>query len=366
MEDRGDGKASLPDRLTLGVAGMHCASCAARVERSLTKLPGVNAASANVMTGKVTVRLDPALADLPSMVGAVRRLGYKVTDTGLGWSGPSVDPTAGSGSAALAAVEVGQAEAGASECPTADIAAGLTAPDPAPASGRVAAGASEGPTAVTAADLTAPDSVSAFGLTAPDPAPASGRARHWRRFIATAAFAVPLLYVSMAPMAGESLLPFSGALSRMEADRPLIHAAIQMALTAPIMLICRNVYAGGFMAIARRAPDMDSLIALGTSAAAAYSLYMTILMAAGNASYVHSLYYETAGVVLSLILLGRTIEASSKRRAGDAIRGLMDLAPLTATVARGGALVEIPASGVAIGDEVVVRPGSRFPVDGVL
>ncbi len=192
----------------------------------------------------------------------------------------------------------------------------------------------------------------------------NGVRRMWVKFIVAAAFAVPLLYIAMAPMLPLLPLPFPATLDPML--HPLRYALAELALTLPILGAGHRFYVTGFKALWRRSPNMDTLIAVSTAAALLYSLYQTWQIFRGHAHAAHSLYYESAGVIIALILLGKTLEAVAKGRSGDAIKKLMGLTPKTATVLRGEALVQIPVEEVVIGDVIAVRPGEKIPVDGTV
>ncbi|MDR1663799.1 MAG: heavy metal translocating P-type ATPase [Clostridiales bacterium] len=185
--------------------------------------------------------------------------------------------------------------------------------------------------------------------------------RMWLKFITAAALGLPLLYIAMAPMLG---LPFPQWLAPME--HPLRYALTELILTIPICLAGYKFYTIGFKALLNRSPNMDSLIAISTSAALVYSVYNIFQIAAGNHHAVDALYFETAGTIITLILLGKTLETLSKNRTGEAIKKLMGLAPKTAVIIRNGAESEIPLGEVAPGDIVLVKPGGKIPVDGVV
>ncbi|MDR0839232.1 MAG: cadmium-translocating P-type ATPase [Oscillospiraceae bacterium] len=187
----------------------------------------------------------------------------------------------------------------------------------------------------------------------------------WTKFAVAALFALPLLYLAMAPMISAAL-PFPDL-------TPMGHAYLQLALVIPVVAVGYRFYYVGFRALWRRSPNMDSLIAIGTSAAVLYSLYsmftftppaMAGMGMAGDA--MPTLYFESAGVIITLILLGKSLEAVSKGRTSDAIKKLMGLAPRTASVIRDGAEVEIPIDEVLVGDIIAVRPGGKIPVDGAV
>lgn len=187
----------------------------------------------------------------------------------------------------------------------------------------------------------------------------------WTKFILSAVFAVPLLYVAMAPMLPFAV-PFGSALDRLMESVPLAYALLQLALVIPPMVIGHKFYTVGYKLLFKRSPNMDSLIAVGTSAAFAYSAYNTVLIALGDASKVHSLYFESVAVIITLILLGKSLEAVSKGKTGAAVKKLIGLAPKTATVLFNGVEKEIRINEVCVGDVVIVKPGGKIPVDGIV
>lgn len=186
------------------------------------------------------------------------------------------------------------------------------------------------------------------------------RSMLYRLLVAVAA-ALPLLYISMGHMLG---LPLPQSLH--PGDHPLVFAILQAALTLPALWAGRRFYTVGFSAILRGSPNMDSLIALGTSSALVYSAWSTVAIALGDAAATGHLYFETAATIIALILLGKYLEALSKGRASDAIKKLMDLAPAWALVVQGDADIQLPVDEVSTGDILRVRPGERVPVDGII
>ena len=185
------------------------------------------------------------------------------------------------------------------------------------------------------------------------------------KFIVSVIFGIPLLYIAMGHMLPFGLtLPLPAIIHHHHA--PLNFALTQLFLTIPIVIAGYRFYIVGFRAIWLRAPNMDSLIAMGTSAAVIYSLYATYRVLAGHPEYAEYLYYETAGVIIALILLGKTLEAVSKGKTSEAIKKLIGLRPKTATVIRNGQELEIPISEVIVGDIVLIKPGAKIPVDGVI
>lgn len=186
----------------------------------------------------------------------------------------------------------------------------------------------------------------------------------WNRFRISAIFAVPLLYFAMGPMIPGIQLPIPGWMDPMH--QPLTYALVLLGLTIPIVIAGYRFYIVGFRAIWMRSPNMDSLIAMGTSAAIIYSLYSIYQIAIGDKMAAHDLYLETAGVILTLILLGKSLEAVSKGRTSEAIKKLMGLAPKTATVIRDREEYVIPVEEVEIGHLIRVKPGEKLPVDGIV
>lgn len=187
-----------------------------------------------------------------------------------------------------------------------------------------------------------------------------------KKFIAAAIFAFPLLYIAMVPMIKFVSLPGAKMLDGLMMNYPLFYALLEFFLTVPVICVGYRFYTVGFKSLFQKSPNMDSLIAVGTTAAVAFSLYNTFQIAKGNFQAVHSLYFESAGVIITLILLGKMLEAVSKGKTGEAIKKLMGLAPKTAFVIQNGAETEIPVEEVEIGDIIIVKPGSKIPVDGIV
>ena len=182
-----------------------------------------------------------------------------------------------------------------------------------------------------------------------------------RRVITAICFAVPLLYISMGHMMG---MPLPGIIAPME--NPVNFALIQLVLTVAVMICGRKFYLVGIKALIKGNPNMDSLVAIGTGSAFVYSLCMTWLILQGDGSRVHSLYYESAAVVVTLVMLGKYMESRSKGKTSEAIRKLMELAPDTAILYENGAEREVETSAVRLGQHLLLKPGSRIPLDGVV
>ena len=191
-----------------------------------------------------------------------------------------------------------------------------------------------------------------------------------KRLIASLCFLVPLMYVSMGHMIG---LPL-GSVFHGGGWHALLFAGTQLALTLPVCWINRAFFISGWKGIKTRAPGMDTLVALGAGASLAYGIFAIVMICVGLGTgnddlvmqYRHDLYFESAAMILTLITVGKTLEAYSKGKTTDALKSLMKLAPQTACVLRGGEQVTIPVSEVNVGDLFLVRPGESIPVDGTV
>ncbi len=187
----------------------------------------------------------------------------------------------------------------------------------------------------------------------------------WIKFAVSAGFSLPLLYVAMGHM-----LPFGWHLPLPEILHPMHYplnfALIQIVLTIPIIIMGYRFYVAGFRAIWFRSPNMDSLIAIGTTVAVSYSIYAIYQITQGYFAFVEHLYFETAGVIITLVLLGKYLEAVSKRRTSGAIKKLMGLTPKTATILVEDKEQEIPIENLNVGDIIIVKPGGKIPVDGTV
>lgn len=183
----------------------------------------------------------------------------------------------------------------------------------------------------------------------------------WKRFWMSAVFAIPLLYIAMGHMVG---LPLPETIDPM--SHPVSFATIQLLLVLPVIHFGREFFIVGFKSLFKGHPNMDSLVALGTSAAFLYSLYGTIMTYLGNNTFATNLYYESAAVILTLITLGKYFEAVSKGKTSDAIKKLMRLAPKTAFIVKNEEIIEINLDEVQVGDILMVRPGDKIPVDGII
>ena len=173
--------------------------------------------------------------------------------------------------------------------------------------------------------------------------------------------ALPLLYISMGSMVG---LPLPSFLDHMA--HPLVFVLSQLLLTLPAVWIGRGFYQRGFRNLIKRHPNMDSLIAVGISAAFLYSLYSVSQVFLGHHAFVHQLYFESVAVIIALVLLGKYLESSAKGKTSQAIQSLLELVPSQATVIRYGEAVTIDTEDIRVGDIIRIKPGERMPVDGLV
>ena len=184
------------------------------------------------------------------------------------------------------------------------------------------------------------------------------------KFIISTIFVIPLLYLAMAPMINsfDKFLPNFINMNK----NPVNYALTQLILTIPIICVGYEFYFKGFKLLFQGKPNMDSLIAIGTTSGFLYSLYNCIKVFKGNFNFVHSLYFESVGVIISLILLGKTLEAISKGKTSESIKKLLGFMPKTAIVLKGLQEVEIPIKDVKVNDIILIKPGVKIPVDGVI
>lgn len=341
---------------SMGITGMTCAACAKRVEKVMGKLDGVNQASVNLATEKLAVNFDDSRVKPEDIKSAIAKAGFGVAEADLA---SAVIPIAGMSCAACAA----RLEKVLGKLPGATEANVNYATEKATLL--------YDKNRLKMADIRAAVARAGFEALEIEKTGAADMDRlrkeeeirsMWRRFTVAVIFGLPLLYIAMASMI--SWAPFP---SFLDPDRhPLRFAVVQLLLTLPIVWVGRRFYTVGFRLLWQRAPNMDSLIAVGTSAAVLYSLYSTYRISQGDVHAVHGLYFESAGVIIALILLGKSLEAVSKGKTSEAIKKLMGLAPKTALVVKDGREVETPIDEVEVGDVIIVKPREKIPVDGFI
>ena len=278
------------------VTGMSCAACSARVEKAVSKVPGVTSCSVSLLTNSMGVEGTASPTDI---IAAVEEAGYGASEKG------------------------------------------------APAAG------GKRQTSLAAAEDSLRDKETP---------------KMKKRLIASLCFLIPLMYFSMGHMMWNWPVPafFEG--------NHVAMGLLQLLLTAAVMVINQKFFISGFKGLIHGAPNMDTLVALGAGASFVYSTYALFAMTdaqvqgdmAGAMSYMHEFYFESAAMILTLITVGKMLEARSKGKTTDALKSLMKLAPKTATVLRNGAETEVSVDQVRKGDIFVVRPGENIPVDGIV
>lgn len=285
------------------VTGMTCSACSSRVEKAVSKLPGIQEVSVNLLTNSMQVSFNEDKLTVDDIIEAVEREGY-------GTSVKNNAPSQGNAPSALSSAKKQKTEQ----------------------------------TAVEAGNF---------------------KTRLWVSF----GFLIPLMYLSMGHMAG---LPAPSFLSGHA--NAVSFALSQFLLCLPIVYVNRAFFIKGFKTLSHLAPNMDSLVAIGSLSALVYGIFAIYRMSYGLghmymelvARYHEDLYFESAAMILALITLGKYLEAKSKGRTSEALRKMMDLVPKTALVERNGQEVEVPVENVALGEILLVKPGSRIPVDGVI
>jgi Cu+-exporting ATPase len=359
--------------LNLPITGMTCASCSNRVEKALKKLPGVASASVNLSSEQAAVTYDPAQVAPPQLLDAVERAGYGViTD--------QVDiPVTGMTCASC----VNRVEKALRKTPgVLDASVNLASEQASVTYLPSAAGWSELKAAIERAGYGVIETAGASVADAED-AEAAARARELaqkrRKLIVGVALGLPLFLLSMARDFGliaPWLTPFWAALeAQMDAaggnaaGNMIMHYPARadllnwlfLALATPVQFYSGwDYYVHAWKALKNKTANMDTLIALGSSAAYFYSV---ALLAFGLPGHV---YFETAALIITLILVGKYLEVRAKSQTSAAIKALIGLQPKTARVLRGGQEADVPVAEVRKGDIVVVRPGEKVPVDGVI
>ncbi len=335
------------------VEGMTCAACSAAVERAVNKLDGATA-SVNLTTNLLTVETDVPIDD-EQIIAAVDRAGYRAScDRPLKTIKLKVEGM--TCAACSAAVERGLIKRAGVVDVAVNLATGIATIEYDSALLRL----SEIKSAIQNIGYT-PKDVVVTGTAKQQSAAQRESERKRLKLIVALGFAIPLLIVSMGAMLGLRLPHFINPQTA-----PLNFALLQLLLTLPVVLAGYQFYAIGFRTLFRGNPNMDSLIAVSTTAALAYSLYSTLRILAGDASSVHQLYYETAAVIIALIMLGKYLEARSKAKTTAAIRKLANLLPKTARIKVDDEIVTLALDEVAVDDIVIVKPGETIPSDGVI
>ena len=339
------------------IIGMTCAVCAKAAEKAVIKLEGVENASVNFATEKLHVDYDSARVTVDDIKAAVKKAGYEAKEEEE--TKEVSIPVAGMTCSACAkAIERTTSKLNGVKSITVNYATEKTNVVYDPKIIRL----SEIKQSIIKAGYT-PLEIENKNQVDEDKVRKEKEIKTlWIKFLVSAIFTMPLVYIAMGPMVPWLGWNLPGWLEPMEF--PLLYGLVELALTIPVVAAGYRFYTVGFKAIIRKNPNMDSLIAMGTSAAIIYSLYSIFRIANFDFMYVDDLYFETAGVIITLILLGKYLEAVSKGRTSEAIKKLMGLAPKTAIVVQEDREIEIPIEEVEVGDIILVKPGEKIPVDG--
>ena len=342
------------------VQGLSCASCAHAVEVALQAVTGVKSAQVNLATEKVSLETEGSVSPL-DLQAAVQAAGYDLVLPQVTQNFALTGMSCASCAANIESAVSSLPEVSAASVNLATEVLSVTYQPGAINEEIICQTVAEaGYQAQVLADQAgASQAQIQQEADQAAQAKASHQAALWRRFWLSAIFALPLLCLAMAEMVGLTLPTW---LSHRGGGQ--LFVSLQLALTLPILWLGRSFFLNGFKHLVKGHPNMDSLVALGTSAAVAYSLYSSIQVWLGNHHAAMSLYYESAGVILTLVTLGKYFEARSKGQTSAAIQALIKLAPQEAQVLRDGQEVTLPLDQVQVGDLVRVRPGQKIPVDG--
>ncbi len=342
------------------VQGLSCASCAHAVEVALQAVTGVKSAQVNLATEKVSLETEGSVSPL-DLQAAVQAAGYDLVLPQVTQNFALTGMSCASCAANIESAVSSLPEVSAASVNLATEVLSVTYQPGAINEEIICQTVAEaGYQAQVLADQAgASQAQIQQEAEQAAQAKASHQAALWRRFWLSAIFALPLLCLAMAEMVGLTLPTW---LSHRGGGQ--LFVSLQLALTLPILWLGRSFFLNGFKHLVKGHPNMDSLVALGTSAAVAYSLYSSIQVWLGDHHAAMSLYYESAGVILTLVTLGKYFEARSKGQTSAAIQALIKLAPQEAQVLREGQEVTLPLDQVQVGDLVRVRPGQKIPVDG--
>ena len=337
------------------IDGMTCASCAQTVEKAAQKLPGVKTANVNLATEKMNIQFDSSALTEADIQKAGADAGYtaisntvKKTFNIEGMTCASCAQTIEKATQKLRGVNLSSVNL-ATEKLVVEYDPGMV-------------NLTDIIKAVMDSGYEAHEEVATADTVDQDKEKKQKEIKSlWNRFLISALFTAPLLYIAMGHLVNAPLPDFINPMMNPEA-----FAIVQLVLTLPVVAVNSKIYRNGFKALSKGHPNMDSLISLGTSAAFLYGVFATVMIFRGEVAYANELYYETAAVILALIVLGKYLETLTKGKTSEAIKKLMGLAPKTALVVRNGKESEISIDEVVVGDIIVVRPGGKMPVDGVV
>lgn len=339
------------EKKALDIEGMTCTACANAVERVTKKLDGVESASVNYASEKLNVTYDASKVSLDQIKAAVHKAGYEAKE-------PLRTMTLRVGGMTCAscssAIERALNKMDGIKSATVNLTTEKLTVEYDPMKIRIF-------------DLKKKVKALGYEILEDEKNDEHQNEKEvaikklWKRFMYSLLFTLPLLYISMGHMVGlplpELLNPHMNAFN---------FVLIQFVLTLPVMWFGRSFYLVGFKTLWKRSPNMDSLVAIGTASAFLYGVYALVMIGLGDHTLASNLYFESAAVILTLITLGKYFEAVSKGKTSEAIKKLMGLAPKTARILRNGEEVEIDIDEVEVDDLLVVRPGERLAVDGII
>ncbi len=344
------------------IKGMHCAACSGRIERVVGGMDGVASVSVNLATETMTLEYDQDSVSLTAVEEAIKGLGFEAVFP-VAPDLERLNLTLGGMHCAACSARIERVTGNMDGVDSASVNlaanTGLFVFDPTRVSRH------DIRQAIADAGFTSEIQSETVSLFENRRREAEGRlAKQKQELVPAFLFALPLLIISMGHMWG---MPLPDALN--PEVLPLNFALAQLALTVPVIWSGRHFYTQGIPALLRGGPNMDSLVAMGTGAAFIYSLWNTVLIILGEGNAVmHAmdLYYESSAMLIAMISLGKYFEARSKIKTSDAIHALLQLAPDTATLLKNGEQKTISVNEVEPGDVLLIKPGERIPVDGVV
>lgn len=331
------------------IGGMNCSACSNRVERGIKKLEGVKEANVNLTTETLTVDFDESKISFKDIEEKIENLGYKVIKNIKTYTYKVQGMTCAVCASRVERItkKLEGVEDSIVNLNTEKL--NITIDQD----------------LVTYADIKRVVEKAGYKLIKEEEVSKdnklSDKDKLLRRLIFSCIFTIPLLIITMGHMVG---MPVPNIIDPMQ--NPMNFAAFQIILTVPVMVVGYKFYFIGYKNLLKLSPNMDSLIAVGTTAAFLYSLFGMYKIATGDDSYAMHLYFEAAVTILTLITLGKYLEAISKGKTSEAIKKLMGLSPKTATIIREEKEIIIPIDEVIVGDIILVKPGEKLPVDGTV
>ena len=336
-------------KTSMKIEGMSCSACANRIERVVNKLDGVEKGSVNFAAETLALEYNEEKVKLDEVEAAIEKAGFKVKKNIKDYTFKVEGMTCSACANRVEKVtqKIEGVESASVNFATEQLTVKLDA-DLASYGQIKSAVEKAGFQLISESDTVQPQEKKRDEAT-----------KLLTRFIISLIFAIPLLIISMGHMVG---MPLPHIIDPMM--NPLNFAMIQLVLTLPVVVAGYKFYQVGIKNLIQLSPNMDSLIAIGTLTAFFYSVFGIYKIIQGDVSYAMHLYFESAAVILTLITLGKYLEAVSKGKTSQAIKALMGLAPKTAMIERNGRELEVPIEEVVVGDIVLVRPGEKLPVDG--